>query len=27
MKHAQIKEAAAALFNEQRNPFGAFSLG
>ncbi|KQU98751.1 LuxR family transcriptional regulator [Mesorhizobium sp. Root102] len=27
MKHADIKEAAEALFNEQRNPFGAFSLG
>ncbi|AZO37077.1 helix-turn-helix transcriptional regulator [Mesorhizobium sp. M2A.F.Ca.ET.037.01.1.1] len=27
MKHAQVKEAAAALFNDQRNPFGAFSLG
>lgn len=27
MKQAQIKEAAEALFNEQRNPFGAFSLG
>ncbi|RWC43702.1 helix-turn-helix transcriptional regulator [Mesorhizobium sp.] len=26
MKHADIKEAAEALFNEQRNPFGAFSL-
>jgi len=26
LKHAQIKEAAEALFNEQRNPFGAFSL-
>lgn len=26
MRHAQIKEA-AALFNEQRSPFGAFSLG
>lgn len=27
MKHADIKEAAEALFNEQRNPFGAFTLG
>lgn len=27
MKHTQIKEAAEALFSEQRNPFGAFSLG
>ncbi|MBZ9848656.1 LuxR C-terminal-related transcriptional regulator [Mesorhizobium sp. CA14] len=27
MKHAQVKEAAAALFNDQHNPFGAFSLG
>ncbi|MEO5759908.1 MAG: helix-turn-helix transcriptional regulator [Mesorhizobium sp.] len=27
MKHADIKEAAEALFNAQRNPFGAFSLG
>ena len=27
MKQADIKEAAEALFNEQRNPFGAFSLG
>ncbi|TGQ39498.1 MULTISPECIES: helix-turn-helix transcriptional regulator [unclassified Mesorhizobium] len=27
MKHAHVKEAAEALFNEQRNPFGAFSLG
>ena len=27
MKHAQIREAAAALFDDQRNPFGAFSLG
>ncbi|TIU26427.1 MAG: helix-turn-helix transcriptional regulator, partial [Mesorhizobium sp.] len=27
MKHAQIRETAAALFNDQRNPFGAFSLG
>lgn len=27
MKHSQVREAAAALFNEQRNPFGAFSLG
>ncbi|MBZ9747846.1 helix-turn-helix transcriptional regulator [Mesorhizobium sp. CO1-1-7] len=27
MKHADIKEAAEALFNEQRSPFGAFSLG
>ncbi|AEH86504.1 helix-turn-helix transcriptional regulator [Mesorhizobium opportunistum] len=27
MKNADIKEAAEALFNEQRNPFGAFSLG
>ena len=27
MKHADIKEAAEALFNEQRNPFGALSLG
>ena len=27
MKHADIKAAAEALFNEQRNPFGAFSLG
>jgi DNA-binding CsgD family transcriptional regulator len=27
LKHADIKEAAEALFNEQRNPFGAFSLG
>ncbi|MER8570429.1 helix-turn-helix transcriptional regulator [Mesorhizobium sp. M1338] len=27
MKHVDIKEAAEALFNEQRNPFGAFSLG
>jgi DNA-binding CsgD family transcriptional regulator len=26
LKHADIKEAAEALFNEQRNPFGAFSL-
>ncbi|TPK44299.1 helix-turn-helix transcriptional regulator [Mesorhizobium sp. B2-5-4] len=27
MKHAEIKDAAEALFNEQRSPFGAFSLG
>ncbi|TIX70863.1 MAG: helix-turn-helix transcriptional regulator, partial [Mesorhizobium sp.] len=27
MKQAQVKEAAEALFNEQRSPFGAFSLG
>jgi DNA-binding CsgD family transcriptional regulator len=27
LKHADIKEAAEALFNEQRNPFGAFTLG
>lgn len=27
MKHADIKDAAEALFNEQRSPFGAFSLG
>ncbi|RUU04559.1 helix-turn-helix transcriptional regulator [Mesorhizobium sp. USDA-HM6] len=27
MKHAQVKDAAAALFNDQRSPFGAFSLG
>lgn len=27
MKHAHVKEAAAALFNDQRSPFGAFSLG
>ncbi|MEP6567869.1 MAG: helix-turn-helix transcriptional regulator, partial [Mesorhizobium sp.] len=27
MKHADIKQAAEALFSEQRNPFGAFSLG
>ncbi|RUU86100.1 helix-turn-helix transcriptional regulator, partial [Mesorhizobium sp. M7A.T.Ca.TU.009.01.1.2] len=27
MKHADIKETAEALFNEQRNPFGAFTLG
>jgi len=27
LKHAHIKEAAEALFSEQRNPFGAFSLG
>jgi DNA-binding CsgD family transcriptional regulator len=27
LKHAQAREAAAALFNDQRNPFGAFSLG
>jgi DNA-binding CsgD family transcriptional regulator len=27
LKQADIKEAAEALFNEQRNPFGAFSLG
>jgi len=27
LKHAQVREAAAALFNDQRNPFGAFSLG
>ncbi|RVC11766.1 helix-turn-helix transcriptional regulator, partial [Mesorhizobium sp. M7A.F.Ca.CA.002.15.2.1] len=26
MKHADIKEAAEALFNEQRKPFGAFTL-
>ena len=26
MKHAVIKEAAEVLFNEQRNPFGAFTL-
>ena len=26
MKHADIKQAAEALFSEQRNPFGAFSL-
>lgn len=27
MKHAHVKEAAEALFSQQRNPFGAFSLG
>ncbi|MER9169100.1 helix-turn-helix transcriptional regulator [Mesorhizobium australicum] len=27
MKHADVKDAAEALFNEQRSPFGAFSLG
>jgi DNA-binding CsgD family transcriptional regulator len=27
LKHAHVKEAAEALFNEQRNPLGAFSLG
>ncbi|TGQ71242.1 helix-turn-helix transcriptional regulator [Mesorhizobium sp. M00.F.Ca.ET.186.01.1.1] len=27
MKQADIKQAAEALFNEQHNPFGAFSLG
>jgi len=27
LKHADVKEAAEALFNDQRNPFGAFSLG
>ena len=27
MKHADIKDAAEALFNEQRSPFGAFPLG
>jgi DNA-binding CsgD family transcriptional regulator len=27
LKHADIKETAEALFNEQRNPFGAFTLG
>jgi len=27
LKQADIKQAAEALFNEQRNPFGAFSLG
>jgi len=27
LKHADIKAAAEALFNEQRNPFGAFSIG
>ncbi|MBN9220850.1 MAG: helix-turn-helix transcriptional regulator [Mesorhizobium sp.] len=27
MKNAEIKDAAEALFNEQRSPFGAFSLG
>ncbi|KAA3451835.1 helix-turn-helix transcriptional regulator [Mesorhizobium sp. SARCC-RB16n] len=27
MKHAAIKDAAEALFNEQHSPFGAFSLG
>jgi len=27
LKQAQVKEAAEALFNEQRSPFGAFSLG
>ncbi|TGS57670.1 helix-turn-helix transcriptional regulator, partial [Mesorhizobium sp. M1C.F.Ca.ET.176.01.1.1] len=27
MKHADIKDTAEALFNEQRSPFGAFSLG
>ena len=27
MKHAQVREAAEALFNDQRSPFGAFSLG
>jgi DNA-binding CsgD family transcriptional regulator len=27
LKHADIKQAAEALFSEQRNPFGAFSLG
>ncbi|MEI9430967.1 helix-turn-helix transcriptional regulator [Mesorhizobium sp. Cs1299R1N3] len=27
MKHTEIKDAAEALFNEQRSPFGAFSLG
>ncbi|TGQ31770.1 helix-turn-helix transcriptional regulator [Mesorhizobium sp. M00.F.Ca.ET.220.01.1.1] len=27
MRRAEVREAAAALFNDQRNPFGAFSLG
>ncbi|TPK80075.1 helix-turn-helix transcriptional regulator [Mesorhizobium sp. B2-4-17] len=27
MKHADIKDAAEALFNEQHSPFGAFTLG
>jgi DNA-binding CsgD family transcriptional regulator len=27
LAHAEIKEAAEALFNEHRNPFGAFTLG
>ncbi|MBZ9980799.1 MULTISPECIES: helix-turn-helix transcriptional regulator [unclassified Mesorhizobium] len=27
MKQADVKQAAEALFNDQRNPFGAFSLG
>jgi len=27
LKHADIKDAAEALFNEQHSPFGAFSLG
>jgi DNA-binding CsgD family transcriptional regulator len=27
LKHADIKMAAEALFNERHNPFGAFSLG
>ena len=27
MRQAQVKEAATALFSEQRSPFGAFSLG
>ncbi|MER9329611.1 helix-turn-helix transcriptional regulator [Mesorhizobium sp. M0488] len=27
MRHADIKDAAEALFDDQRSPFGAFSLG
>ncbi len=27
MKHAHVREAAEALFNDQHNPFGAFSFG
>jgi len=27
MKHAQVREAAQALFNQHRSPFGGFSLG
>jgi DNA-binding CsgD family transcriptional regulator len=27
MRHEEVKKAAEALFNQQRSPFGAFSLG